>query len=155
VYNDFTVQRAAPEEIETAYSIVEEYYESASVMARDSKEEFAAVYFQKRAGVWLARKGAQTIGCIALRILRGEDASAEVKRLYVRPAHRRCGVAQALLNVMEAYAADCGYGWLYLDSASGMDAAVRFYRRNGYEACPRYNDNPQASVFLRKRISSR
>jgi len=47
---------------------------------------------------------------------------------------------------------NAGYEWLYLDSAPGMDTAIRFYQRSGYEPCPRYNNNPQANIYLRKRI---
>jgi hypothetical protein len=28
------------------------------------------------------------------------------------------------------------------------------YQRRGYEQCSRYNDNPQATVFMRKRLSA-
>ena len=152
MHNDMIVQRATSAETEAAYTILEEYYESASVLARDSKEAFAALYFQTGAGVWLARKEKRIIGCVALRPLDGYEPSGEIKRMYVQLPHRKEGVAQRLLDVLEAYAAQCGYHWLYLDSAPGMDAAVRLYRRNGYEECSRYNDNPQATIFLRKRL---
>ncbi|HUL14782.1 MAG TPA: GNAT family N-acetyltransferase [Terriglobales bacterium] len=148
-----TIWRAAQQDLEAAYKIVKEYYEAAHVLARDSPSEFAQLYFPHGAGVWLAQKEDSIIGCIALRALPEHEAIGEVKRLYVRPAHRKGGVAQALLDDLEAYAARAGYGWLYLDSAPGMDDAVRFYRRNGYEECPRYNQNPQAVIFLRKKIS--
>ena len=57
-----------------------------------------------------------------------------------------------LLAALEQFAASAGYEWLYLDSAPGMDTAIRFYRRNGYKPCSRYNDNPQANIYLRKKI---
>jgi GNAT superfamily N-acetyltransferase len=148
------IWRAKQDEWEAAYQIVHEYYEAAGVVARDSKDEFAQFYFCDGAGVWLAREEETAIGCIALRSLPGLEASGEIKRLYVRPEHRKAGVAQALLEALEAYAVKFGYQWLLLDSAPGMDDAVRLYQRNGYEVCPRYNDNPQANIFLRKRISA-
>ncbi|HUI75399.1 MAG TPA: GNAT family N-acetyltransferase [Candidatus Acidoferrum sp.] len=149
-----TVWRAAQEDLETAYKIVEEYYEAAGVVARDSFDEFARLYFCDGVGVWLARNEDSVIGCIALRALPEYESSGEIKRLYVQTAHRKAGVAQSLLENLEAYAVTFGYQWLYLDSAPGMDDAVRFYRRNGYEECSRYNNNPQATIFLRKRIAS-
>jgi len=72
--------------------------------------------------------------------------------MYVQPAHRKHGIAQALLDALERFAASAGYEWLYLDSAPGMDTAIRFYQRSGFEPCPRYNDNPQANIYLRKRV---
>ena len=92
-------------------------------------------------------------GCIALRELAEMPRSGEIKRLYVQPAYRQHGIAQSLLNALEQFAANAGYDWLYLDSAPGMDTAVRFYQRYSYELCPRYNNNPQANIYLRKRIA--
>jgi len=31
-----------------------------------------------------------------------------------------------------------------------MRAAIRFYERHGFERCERYNENPQATLFMRK-----
>jgi hypothetical protein len=31
-------------------------------------------------------------------------------------------------------------------------AAIRLYDQLGYERCDRYNDNPQATIFMRKRL---
>jgi GNAT superfamily N-acetyltransferase len=77
-----------------------------------------------------------------------------VKRLYVRPPFRRHGLAQQLLNVLERFAVAHGDEWLYLDTNDALHAAVAFYERNGYARCDRYNDNPQATIFMRKRLIS-
>ena len=42
--------------------------------------------------------------------------------------------------------------WIYLDTYDDLKAAIALYIRRGYETCERYNDNPQATVFLRKQI---
>jgi ribosomal protein S18 acetylase RimI-like enzyme len=150
---EYSVRRANVEELEAAFRIVEEYYNAASVVARDSKEEFQRYYLGGRGGVWLASARDQVIGCIALRELAEMPHGGEIKRLYVQPAYRQHGIAKALLSALEQFAKNAGYDWLYLDSAPGMDTAVRFYQRNGYEPCPRYNNNPQANIYLRKQIS--
>lgn len=41
---------------------------------------------------------------------------------------------------------------IYLDTRADMQAALRFYARRGYEACERYNDNPVAAHFMRRRL---
>ncbi len=41
---------------------------------------------------------------------------------------------------------------LYLDTHDGLLAAIRFYERRGYVRIERYNDNPQATVFMRRAI---
>jgi GNAT superfamily N-acetyltransferase len=76
--------------------------------------------------------------------------AAEVKRLYVRPAHRGGGVASALMDALEEGARESGYTELYLDTKDDLTVAIRFYERRGYERIPRYNDNPQATIFMRR-----
>jgi ribosomal protein S18 acetylase RimI-like enzyme len=149
---EFYVRKAALADLDAAFRIVEEYYEAAGVLVRDTKEEFGRHYFGERTGVWLAFVDGAIVGCIALRELSQIPGSSEIKRLYVQPAFRNHGIARALLEGLEKFAATTGYDSLYLDSAPGMEAAVRFYRRSGYEPSPRYNDNPQATVFLHKKL---
>jgi GNAT superfamily N-acetyltransferase len=149
---EYLVRKTGVKELAAAFRIVEEYYDAASVIARDTIEEFQKYYFGDRGGVWLVSRGDKVVGCIALRELSEIPRSGEIKRLYVQPPHREHGVAKMLLTTLEKFAANAGYDWLYLDSAPGMDTAVRFYQRNGYEPCPRYNENPQANIYLRKKI---
>jgi GNAT superfamily N-acetyltransferase len=146
------VRKAGPPDLDVAFRIVEEYCDAANVLARDIRDEFQKYYFGECSGVWLASVEGRIVGCIALRELPGLPRSGEVKRMYVQPAHRQHGIAQALLSALEQFAANAGYEWLYLDSAPGMDTAIRFYQRSGFEPCPRYNNNPQANIYLRKRI---
>jgi hypothetical protein len=42
---------------------------------------------------------------------------------------------------------------LYLDTKDDLDNAIRFYLRHGYKCCGRYNRNPQATMFMRKRLA--
>lgn len=138
--------------LDAAFRIVEEYCDAANVVARDTKEEFRRYYFGERSGVWLASLENNVVGCIALRVLSEIQRSGEIKRMYVQPAYRGHGIAKELLDAVEKFAAKAGDEWLYLDSAPGMDTAVRFYQRNGFEPCTPYNDNPQANIYLRKKI---
>lgn len=152
VKNDFGIRRAISSEVDAAYSIVEEYYTAMTVVARDTREEFARLYFQEGAGIWLARHEERVIGCIALRAMPQFADSGEVKRLYVQPEYRGQGIAAALHEALETYARNLGYQWLYLDTADNMTSAIRFYEAHGYERCGRYNGNPQATIFMRKQL---
>jgi ribosomal protein S18 acetylase RimI-like enzyme len=149
---DFEIRRARPIEIDTAYVLVQEYCEAMSVVARDTRDEFARLYFEDGAGIWLAWLGKMAIGCLALRTMPQFTDSGEVKRLYVQPEYRGRGIAVALHDALESYGSGFGYRWLYLDSASNMVAAIRFYKAQGYETCAKYNENPQATIFMRKRL---
>lgn len=150
---EFQVFRAHERDRESAFRIVEEYNEAVGVLVRDSPESFAQDYFGPGAGFWLAQHGAEIVGCIALRPLKTREQAGEIKRLYVRPEFRGSGIAAALLTALEAYAAQYGYHRLYLDSKDDLKAAVHFYRSHGYETCERYNQNEQATIFMRKAVN--
>jgi ribosomal protein S18 acetylase RimI-like enzyme len=152
--NQLSVRRATSQESCAAWAIVEEYYGVAGVVARDAKDDFERIYFGDGAGVWLATIANAVLGCVALRPLAKFASSGEVKRLYVRPGHRGLGIAKALYESLEKSARERGYEWLYLDTTDDMLAAQRFYGALGYELTMRYNDNPQATIFMRKDLRS-
>jgi GNAT superfamily N-acetyltransferase len=148
---DITISRAGPNDLDQAWAIVTEYYDAVSVVVREERPAFASAYFNEGSGFWLARNGEEVVGCIALRPLEVVPASGEVKRLYVQPASRGHGIAGLLLDALHAYAGTVGYQWLYLDSKDDLAVAIRFYERRGYRHCSRYNDNPQATIFMNYR----
>ncbi|MGB7434994.1 MAG: GNAT family N-acetyltransferase [Candidatus Acidiferrum sp.] len=148
------IYRASAPQIAQAYRIVVEYYEAAAVQVREDRTEFERQYFVDGAGVWLAESGGEVIGCVALRSIPEMAGCGEIKRMYVRSNHRGRGVSDLLLTTLEDFARESGYRWLYLDTAADMKAAARFYRRKGFVDCKRYNQNPQAAIFMRKRIGA-
>ena len=147
------IERASLERMDEAYSIVREYYEAVGVVVRDDGESFARDYFGDGSGVWLAYDDASVVGCIALRPLPKLEQAGEIKRMYVKPEARGRGIAERLLKALEDYAAEAGYRALYLDTKDDLTTAIRFYQRHGYEACERYNENPQATMFMRKGLA--
>jgi GNAT superfamily N-acetyltransferase len=146
------IHRATLQEVDDAYGIVSEYYEAVGVLVRDDRAAFEREYFVDGAGLWLATAGRKIVGCIGLHHLPHLKDSAEIKRLYVRLEYRGRGVAEALLKTLEEFAVENGYATLYLDSKKDLMPAIRFYRRHGYSPCERYNDNPQATIFMRKEL---
>ncbi|MGH9587543.1 MAG: GNAT family N-acetyltransferase [Acidobacteriaceae bacterium] len=147
------IERASVERMDEAYAIVREYYEAVGVVVRDDGESFARDYFGDGSGVWLAYEGESVVGCIALRPLPQLGRAGEIKRMYVKPESRGQGFAERLLEALEEYAVDAGYRALYLDTKDDLVAAIRFYRRHGYEPCERYNNNPQATLFMCKGLA--
>ena len=153
------IWRARPEEADAAFCLVREYFEMAGVVLREDRGKFSKEYFGVGQGLWLARVEGELAGCAGLRKLsrpeglEPEAKCAEIKRMYMREKFRGRGVAARLLEAVENFAREEGYAWIYLDTASGMVAAARLYERNGYERCARYNLNPQAAIFMRKKIA--
>jgi ribosomal protein S18 acetylase RimI-like enzyme len=73
--------------------------------------------------------------------------------MYVREAYRGLGIAQRLLEQAESFAKAAGYRRIFLDTTDEMRAAAGLYERNGYRRCPRYNQNPQATIFMSKDLN--
>jgi ribosomal protein S18 acetylase RimI-like enzyme len=149
-----SIRRATHDDLPIVFELVKEYFEAVDVWVRDTESEFSDYLNGDDRGVWLALAGKEPVGCIVLHPAGGVPGSGEIKRLYVRPAYRRQGLAEGLLQAVEDFAAKtAGYEWLYLDSKDDLVTAVRFYERHGYERCDRYNANPQATVFMRKALA--
>jgi GNAT superfamily N-acetyltransferase len=70
------------------------------------------------------------VGCVALRRLEAERF--ELRRMYVRPAARGNGVADALLAAAETRAVQLGAGRLILQCGTAQPEAIAVYRRHGY-----------------------
>ncbi|MGP6158672.1 MAG: GNAT family N-acetyltransferase [Vulcanimicrobiaceae bacterium] len=146
-----TVVRARPADLPQASAIVDEYCDAIGVVVRDTT---LLPYFEAGSGLWVAREDGDAVGCIALRPLPAIEDACEVKRLYVRPAQRGRGIADLLLAALHEYAAASGYTTAYLDTKDDLLVAILFYENRGYVRCARYNDNPQATVFMRRDLPS-
>ncbi len=150
--DELQVFRATIDDRDAAYEIVQEYCDAVDVVVRDDETEFDK-YFHDNGGVWLARLEGKIVGCIALRPLPQLKDACEVKRLYVKPECRGRRIADRLLQLLHDYALGFGYEWCYLDTKDDLKAAIKFYAQQGYEICDRYNDNPQATIFMRKKLT--
>jgi DNA-binding MarR family transcriptional regulator/GNAT superfamily N-acetyltransferase len=135
-----------------ALVLLQEYFEDINVTQRDSPKAIRQVINAPSSAMWVAYLREEAVGCVVLRRLEGFPRSGECKRLYVRRQARGRGIANAMLSALEAYAQVQELQWIYLDSKDDLEAALALYRKRGYVPCERYNDNPQANVFLRKRI---
>jgi DNA-binding MarR family transcriptional regulator/ribosomal protein S18 acetylase RimI-like enzyme len=139
-------------ETQSARAILQEYYEAVNVLVRDKPGAIQEIIDAAASGVWLAYLGNEVVGCVVLRRLEFMPKSSECKRLYVKPWARGRGIADKLLDAQEMHARKEGIEWIYLDSYDDLKTAIALYERRGYERCERYNDNPQATVFMRKKI---
>lgn len=69
-----------------------------------------------------------------------DPVTAEIKRMYVRPAFRRQGVAGAVIAALEQHAASSGCHRAVLETGSDMPDALSFYEKQGYRIVPNYGD---------------
>lgn len=137
-----------------AQALLNEYYEAIQVIQRDTPADVRKIVEAPGSGVWLAYLGDEAVGCVVLRRLPSIPSASECKRLYVRPRARGNRIADRLLDAQEDYACSQGIDWIYLDSFDDLETAIALYERRGYERCARFNDNPQATLFMRKRLGS-
>jgi ribosomal protein S18 acetylase RimI-like enzyme len=100
-------------------------------------------------GGW-RRHEAATIDDADRDVLRPGDA--EIKRMWVDPAHRRRGLATAVLAELERTAWTAGCRRTVLESGSQQPEALAFYRARGYGEVPGfgvYRDAPGSISFAR------
>lgn len=89
-----------------------------------------------RAGFWIASQGGTAVGSVALSVL--DDERAELDVMYVAEAHRRAGVARALLTTAEGHARTTGSTHILLRCGEPQPEAMEFYRAAGYLPIDRF-----------------
>jgi len=102
--------------------------------------------FQPSIQFFIARSDDVAVGCGGVALC---ESFAEVKRMYVRPAARGNGVADALLARIEAATRAAGLTRLYLETGDRQLAAIRVYERAGFVRCAPfgpYLDMPPSSI---------
>ena len=109
--------------------------------------------FEPPRGLFLvAEVGDVPAACGAWRSL--GDGSAEVKRVYVEPAFRRRGLAQVVVDAIEADAARAGVRSLVLNTGPEQPEALALYAALGYGPVSGYGVYAcePGAVFLGKEL---
>ena len=86
--------------------------------------------------VVIAYKDKQAIGCGAFK--KFDNETIEIKRMYVKFAHRGSGTAQAILNSLELWALEKGFKKCILETGNRQVEAIKFYKKFGYKSIPNY-----------------
>ena len=79
----------------------------------------------------------------------------ELKRMWVHDGWRGAGLGSRLLRHLEDQARGLGHGTVRLDTNAALAEAISMYQRAGYRAIDRYTDNPWATHFFEKHLSTR
>lgn len=96
----------------------------------------------------LARVDGEPAGLGGVRHL--ETEVAEVKSMFVSPAHRGIGLGRRILTELERIAAAHGCRAVRLDTSDYLAEAIGLYRAAGYAQVPAYNENPKASLWFER-----
>ena len=80
----------------------------------------------------------------------------ELKRFYVHPAQRGTGVGDALMAGVLEHASAQGVRLVRLETGDKQHAAIRFYRRHGFSATPRFPPytGSETSVCMQRQLAS-
>jgi putative acetyltransferase len=102
--------------------------------------ELPGEYAPPRGRLLVARIAGETVGCVGVRPLAPDVC--EMKRLYVRPEHRRSGAGRALAEAVIRAGTELGYDRMRLDTLPSMEAARVLYRSLGFGEIEAYRHNP-------------
>jgi GNAT superfamily N-acetyltransferase len=86
-------------------------------------------------------------------IARYDDATAEIRRMYVVPAERGRGLARHVLAALEDEARALGYSFVRLETGHLQTEAIRLYVAAGYAPIDRYGpfvDDDRSVCFERR-----
>lgn len=156
-FDEVVIREAYPEEMGLVRELFREYAHSLDfdLGFQNFEEELANLpgsYASPYGRILLAFCGAEAAGCVALRPF--DERRCEMKRLFVRPAHRGKGVGEALIErfLEEARAIALGphsegaggyYESVVLDTIQPlMSRAIAVYKKVGFREIPAYRPNP-------------
>lgn len=109
--------------------------------------------------ILLARVDDEPAGCIVIGPMKLNSGSpaAELRRMFVRPALRDCGLGRRLVATAIDFARAAGHAALYLENdPNTMAAAAHLYRSFGFvQSEPQSNDHTlRHATFFRLELST-
>ena len=117
--------------------------------------DLPAAYAATHGAVLVAVVEGFSIGCIAFRAFPGcvDQDCCEIKRLFVLPEYRECGIGFRLASAALEQARVKGYRFAYLDTEPiAMAAAYRTYLKLGFVEYDRRGAGIGSVSFLRKSL---
>ena len=112
-----------------------------SLAQQNYDEEIARLeekYAPPRGSIYLVYVDGSLAGCVGMKP--SDTESAELKRLYVRPAFRGQNLGETLTRRIMEDARAAGYKKLRLDTLPGLKTALALYRRLGFRQTEPYYD---------------
>jgi len=121
-----------------------------TVLGREVRDLQAA--YHPPGALLIAYHDGQPTGCVGLAHY--ATGTAEVRRLYVRPAHRGTGIASALMSCAHHHAAQHQITRLILNVLPSRTSVIAFYRRLGYtDTEPYATESPVPMIYMHRLVT--
>lgn len=90
-------------------------------------------YTAPRSAYFVVERDGRVLGGGGIAPLAGGDAgTCELRKMYFLPELRGCGAGRALIAHCLQAARSFGFARCYIETLTGMDAAMRLYERSGF-----------------------
>lgn len=125
------------------------------LLVRDGAEQAFYGQFNKLDSIKhaiVAYEGTESVACGAIKEF--SPKLMEVKRMFVHPAHRGKGLAQAVLAELERWAQELVYTGCVLETGKRQPEAIGLYQKCGYALIPNYGQyiGVENSVCMQKQL---
>jgi GNAT superfamily N-acetyltransferase len=121
-----------------------EYGVDAEAESEEGLSTSIADLLQPRGRLYLAERNGTPVGLGGLRPV--SDATAEIKRVYVRPSGRGRGIGRAIVEKLLGEARELGFTRIRLESAAFMREAQNLYRSFGFFEVEPYEGREFAGI---------
>jgi GNAT superfamily N-acetyltransferase len=146
-----------PDELPVIKQLFQEYAASLNfdLDFQDFREELETLpgkYSAPLGSILVAKENGEILGCVAVRLLGPEIC--EMKRLFVKPAHRRKKIGRELAMAIIEEAKRLGYRAMRLDTVEAMKEASALYRGLGFQPIDAYYYNPiPGAMYLELKLA--
>jgi putative acetyltransferase len=102
--------------------------------------------------VIVAYKDGAPAGCGCFKKM--DEATAELKRMFVRDAYRGLGIGASILKELERWSKESGYTHMILETGIKQIEAIGLYQKNGYGLIENYGPYAglEDSICMKKTI---
>jgi GNAT superfamily N-acetyltransferase len=108
------------------------------------------MYGEPGGGIILCKTNDEYVGCVGIRRINSD--TAELKRMFIKPAWQKQGIGKTLLVKAVELARELNYTTIRLDTLNYMKPAIKLYKGCGFYEIPAYYHNPNATaVYLEKK----
>lgn len=112
-------------------------------------------YLGEGRGFWVLEKQHQglclLVGSVA--IYRQDSENCELRKMYFAPEIRGQGIGTATLNWLLNWAKSHGYRTMNLETANGMDSAVKLYEKFGFTRLACSNKVERCDITMRLNLA--